>query len=187
MINYISLLRGINVSGQKKIKMADLRKIYEDLELKNVKSYVQSGNVVFQSDVPPDILSAKIELAIEAEYDFSVPVFVYSSGLWQQIKGENPFADDYYKESKFFHVTFLAEMPDKNLISELEGQDFGADEYRIVDNIVYLYCPNGYGRTKLNNNFWERKLKVSATTRNWNTIKKLLELVEENASKTVSE
>lgn len=179
MTIYISLLRGINVSGQKKIKMADLKALYEALDLENVKTYIQSGNVVFESDKkPPFDLPANIREAIQEKYGFSVPVEVRSLNYWRILIKDNIFCLDHEKDDKYFHVTVLAEIPDEKLMHEIDKLSFGDDEYFIVGNRIYLYCPNGYGRTKLNNNFWERKLKVSATTRNWKTVKKLLELAD---------
>jgi uncharacterized protein (DUF1697 family) len=177
MTIYISLLRGINVSGQKKIKMADLKALYQALGLDNVKTYIQSGNVVFESGEASLVLSQKIHEAIEENYGFSVPIEIRSLNDWQAIVAGNPFTPD-NKESKYFHVTLLGEIPDEQLVHEVDKLDFGSDEYHVLGNVVYLYCPNGYGRTKLNNNFWERKLKVTATTRNWKTVNKLLELAE---------
>lgn len=178
MTVYISLLRGINVSGQKKVKMAELSALYETLGLDSIKTYVQSGNVVFQSDQSPGDLSDKIHAAIEKQFGFSVEVLVRSLDDWRALVERSPFAGDGDKDPKYLHITLLAQLPDKQAIAELEVPQAGADEYRIDGQAVYLHCPNGYGRTKLNNNFWEKKLKVGATTRNWNTVNKLLELAE---------
>jgi uncharacterized protein (DUF1697 family) len=177
MTIYISLLRGINVSGQKKIKMADLKALYDALGLGNVKTYIQSGNVLFESEQSPSKLSSEIHEAIQAKYGFSVPIEIRSLADWQAIAAGNPFAPD-NTESKYFHVTLLGEIADEQLVHEVDKLNIETDEYHILGKVVYLYCPNGYGRTKLNNNFWERKLKVTATTRNWKTVNKLLELAE---------
>lgn len=178
MTVYISLLRGINVSGQKKVKMAELSALYETLGLGSGKTYVQSGNVVFQSDQSPADLSDKIHAAIEKQFGFSVEVLVRTLDDWRALVERSPFAGDGDKDPKYLHVTLLAQSPDKQALAELDVPQAGADEYRIAGQVVYLHCPNGYGRTKLNNNFWEKKLKVGATTRNWNTVNKLLELAE---------
>lgn len=176
MTVYISLLRGINVGGQKSIKMVDLRALYEALGFDKVQSYVQSGNVVFTSDEPATTITTAICDGIAEKFAYSVPVMVLTLEAWRNLKESNPFAQDSDKDPKHLHITLLGAIADEQSIHDLEAIDTGSDEYSIIDKIVYLHCPNGYGRTKLNNNFWEKKLNVSATTRNWNTVNKLLAL-----------
>lgn|SRR5690554_6696182 len=166
MITYISIIRGINVSGQKLIKMAALKKMFESLNLENIQTYVQSGNVVFSSKKEdPKELEKIISSGIESEFGFDVSVIVFNSKSLETIIEGNPFAKDPLKDSAFLHVTFLADAP---LCVD--------EEIEFTSNAVYLYCPNGYGKTKLNNNFLESKLKVKATTRNWKTTNELLKL-----------
>ncbi len=175
----ISLLRGINVSGQKKIKMAELKMLYQSLGLDAVTTYIQSGNVVFISrDVAPRELSRKIETAIEEKFYYSVSVFVYSINDWKAVIENNPFCKNTNKDPRRLYITLLAEMPEKQLVKELNQTANDIDEFDLNGKAVYLYCPNGYGRTKLSNNFFEKKLKVPATTRNWNSVNKLLELAQ---------
>lgn len=178
MTVYISLLRGINVSGQKRMKMADLRTMYEELGLEKVKSYVQTGNVIFQSNDNPATLVAQIEARIEVVFGFSADVQVYTVNDWRAIINDSPYLNDADKDRKRLLVTLLAEVPDSQRIQDLGEIDSANDEYHIRDQVIHMYCPEGYGRSKLSNNFWESKLKVRATTRNWNTMNKLLELAE---------
>ena len=97
---------------------------------------------------------------------------------WRAIIAASPFVDDDDKDWKRLLVTLLAETPEAQRIQDLGEIDSGADEYYIRDKAIYVYCPDGYGRSKFSNNFWERKQKVRATTRNWNSINKLLDLAE---------
>ncbi|MEM6630882.1 MAG: DUF1697 domain-containing protein [Bacteroidota bacterium] len=180
MNTYIALLRGINVSGQKKIKMAELRQQLGELGLEGLQTYIQSGNLVFSS-VESDslVLAESIKHKIQEDYGFEVPTQVWGKGLWEQIFTQNPFLPDKSEEIAKLHVTLLAEIPTAEQLSVVSQVHFPPDEFICKDQAIYLYCPNGYGRTKLTNTFWERKLKVAATTRNWKTMTKLREMVEE--------
>ncbi len=177
MITYISILRGINVSGQKIIKMDDLKKMYENLKFENIQTYVQSGNVTFsskQNDAKKieKIISAQIKI----EFGFDVPVIVLSAKALEVIIENNSFAKDKLKDTSFLHVTFLANSPTKFDKESIIKKKQINEEIEFTSSAIYLYCPNGYGKTKLNNNFLETKLNVTATTRNWKTTNELLKL-----------
>jgi len=178
MQTFISILRGINVSGQKKILMTELKALYESLKLKDVTTYIQSGNVLFKSEKNlSDLeLAAKIEKAIYKKYDFEVPVIIRNKDEIKKIISVNPFLKEENSEAKRLYITFLSQAPAKENIESIQGFDFSPDKFSIIGKEVYLYISNGYGETKLSNNFFEKKLKVNATTRNWNTVQKLLEL-----------
>ena len=176
MKQQIAILRGINVSGQKKILMADLKNILEEEGFKTVQTYIQSGNVLFYSD--EQNLADKINLAIKKHYDFDVPVQVLGVDELEKVILENPFLKEENVEEKTLHVTFLATEPAEELVKSVEGLVLENEFFRIIGQVVYLYCPNGYGKIKMNNTFIERKLKVSATTRNWKTVNKLVELAD---------
>lgn len=180
VITYISILRGINV-GNKQIKMADLQKLYEDLGFENITTYIQSGNVIFsvKESIGDSKVAEQIEKKIADQYPFEVPVIVRTVEEWQAGIDANPFLKRQDVEPDKLHVTFLAEAPGRESLEKIAGYDYPPDEFEIVGKEVYLRCPNGYGRTKLSNTFFESKLKVTATTRNWKTVKKLLELVME--------
>ncbi|NCA87088.1 MAG: DUF1697 domain-containing protein [Clostridia bacterium] len=177
MITYISILRGINVSGKNSIKMAALKKMYENLNFGNITTYVQSGNVIFQSKITDtEKLHRTIAHEIEKEFGFRVPVIVLTVESLKTIINQNPFVDDNKKEPSFMHVTFLAAPPQPFDPEHVVSKKNAEEEIFFTHNAVYLYCPNGYGRTKLNNTFLENQLKVVATTRNWKTTTKLLEI-----------
>ena len=177
-MKYISLLRGINVSGQKKIIMKDLKALYESLGFKNVVTYIQSGNVIFDSDSDGDgsdeDVIAKIQSTITKQYGFDVPVQVREASYFENIIEACPFSElDLIEEGMRVMVTFLADVPSEENIVKLMAYVKEPERLVLVGKEVYLHCPNGYGTTKLNNNFIEKKLGVGATTRNWKTILKL--------------
>ncbi len=179
MTIYISILRGINVSGQKIIKMDALKKMYEKLNYENVKTYVQSGNVIFSSkEKDKKELEKIISSQIEKEFGFKVPVIVLNTKNLEKVIENNPFAKDSLKETKFLHVTFLADSLTEFDTEKVIDKKQENEEVAFTSNAVYLYCPNGYGKTKLNNTFLENKLKVRATTRNWKTTNELLKLTK---------
>ena len=178
MQTYISILRGINVGGQRKILMADLKALYEGLGLADVRTYIQSGNVAFTTDttVFNNDLARTLEQAIAKQYLFDVPVIVRSSAEMRHILEANPFARREGIQTEKLHATFLAAAPSANELEKVRALNYSPDEFVISGTEVYLHCPGGYGETKLSNKFFESKLKVSATTRNWNTVNKLVEL-----------
>jgi len=171
------MLRGINVSGQKKIRMADLRSLYESLGLINVRSYLQSGNVIFDSEEENvEKLKDAIEAQIESTFGFSVPVLIQTSEDFQRAIKEHPFAEE---EAIRVLVTFLYESPEKSKLEELSQHEDKVDKFAIGEQEIFLFCPDGYGRTKLSNNFFEKKLGVIATTRNWKSVNALYEMASE--------
>ena len=177
-VTYISILRGINVSGQKKIKMADLRTLYQENGFENVSTYIQSGNVVFDSsEVDRSKLRSFIENVIEDHYEFHVPVDLRTNLEIKAVIENCPYEEAVNEDNATkILVTFLRSIPSEENIMAL-SQYVNPPEKLIVQGAqVYLYCPNGYGRSKLNNTFLERKLGVSATTRNWRSVKKIYEL-----------
>lgn len=176
MITYISILRGINVGGRKRIKMAELKELYESLNFQNVKTYIQSGNAVFQyKEIPSMEITAQIKNKINEVFGFDVAVFIWTKDEFQKIIEKNPFKDD---EINKLYVTFLSEIPLTCPISEIENRKDEFEKFKIFDKEVYLVIPGGYGKTNLSNNFFEKKLKVSATTRNWKTTNRLLEIAD---------
>jgi uncharacterized protein (DUF1697 family) len=180
MNTFISMLRGINVSGQKKIRMTELRSLYKSLNLVNVETYVQSGNVVFDSpEQDASKLAKLLEAQIEQSFGYSVPVFIRPPHDFQRLLDSNPFSNARNEDPTKLHVTFLYSPPSESRLSSLEIPNDKADEFFVRDQEIFLFCPNGYGRTKLSNNFFERKLDVSATTRNWKTVNALHKMTNE--------
>lgn len=179
MKTYISILRGINVSGHNMIKMDVLRQMYTLLGFKNVQSYIQSGNVLFQCETSEkQNLEKKIVKKILETFHFEVFVLVKELDEIKEIVSNNPFVNIRNEDITRLHVTFLSSTPLKENLDKVNGQQYVPDEFIIIDKAIYLFCPNGYGNTKLSNNFFENKLKVSATTRNWKTTNELVSIAE---------
>jgi uncharacterized protein (DUF1697 family) len=187
MKTYVSLLRGINVSGQNKIRMHDLKQLYESLNLENLVLYLQSGNVVFDSpEKDPFLLARIIEAGITQSFGSTVQVLLRDKNSFMKIKEGNPFITKRNGNPEKLYITFLFQIPPESTISNLLSTSDpkqtiknNNDEFLIIEREVYLLCQNGYGRTKLSNNFFERKLKVSATTRNWKTVSALYEILKQ--------
>jgi uncharacterized protein (DUF1697 family) len=179
MKTYITILRGINVSGHKMIKMADLKKMFETLPFENVRTYIQSGNVVFDARAEDEQDFEKlIHNTIQKTFSFSVPVIVLEAKELKNVWQDNPFLKGRNEDVTQLHVTFLDEIPNNNLVEKLkETAQFLPDEWILDGRAIYLFCPNGYGKTKLTNNFFENKLKVTATTRNWKTVNELISMI----------
>ena len=178
MNTYIALLRGINVSGKNIIKMDALRKLMLNVGLQDVQTYIQSGNIVFKyDDVAVAFLQKLIEDSIFENFGFQPPVLVIQCSQLESIYNQNPYLKAYPDHLNKLHITFLSAVPSADLIEQLKTSTFSPDEFSIVGNAVYLYCPEGYGNTKLTNTFFEKKLKVQATTRNLNTLHHLLNLI----------
>ena len=180
MNKYLSLLRGINVSGQKKIKMADLKVLYEEIGCENVATYIQSGNVVFEhkSDDKAE-LKSKIEKAIVDKYQFSVYVDILSPDELKKAQDQMPFNEiDIDTHGNKAFIAFLSETPDDDNIKTLNQYVSEPDRLVILDKCLYLHLPNGAGKSKLSTNFIESKLKITTTMRNLKTMKKLCEMME---------
>lgn len=174
MNTYISLLRGINVSGQKKVSMAELKKLYESLGFKSVSTYIQSGNVVFQyPDTNTTKLTGRIEAKIKQYFKFDVSVLIRTKNEFQAVIENNPFRN---KDSHKLHVTFMSDISSRIQTDEINKLKEKSEGFSIHDKQIYLFCPNGYGKSKLSNTFFERKFKVTATTRNWKTVSTLCDI-----------
>jgi uncharacterized protein (DUF1697 family) len=175
---YIALLRGINVSGHKTILMDDLKALFEKMDLGEVKTYIQSGNVVFNTgETFTDAeLAQRIQQVITTRYNFFVPVFIRSGDEMVKILADNPFLKEKDINPDWLHVTFLSDSPRQSDREAISKYDFSPDRFYLVRNEAYLYCPQGYGNTKISNLFFENRLKVSASTRNWKTVIKLVDL-----------
>ena len=179
MTAFVSLLRGINVGGHHKIRMDELKELYESLGFKDVLPYIQSGNVVFTSDeADPARLRRQIEEGLEKKFGFHVEVFVRTAAELRDIIDKNPFQSQQSKESKWVVVIFLATRPDDTAQEDLLKTYVGPEELFIIGKEVYIYYPQGIGRSKLSNSLIEKKLKTLGTARNWNTILQLQKLIQ---------
>lgn len=173
----IGILRGINVGGKRKILMADLKSICEKLGLKNVTTYIQSGNLIFSSDKPNSELENYLEKAIVEKFGFDVPVIVRTEKELENSINNNPFLDK-NADINQLHLTFLKEKPCKENIEKTLTFNYEPDKFKIDDKDAFIFCAGKYHESKLTNNFFEKQLKVGATTRNWKTVMKLSELIK---------
>lgn len=181
METYIAILRGINVSGQKMIKMPELKLHLEEAGFRNVRTYIQSGNVLFEyKRADAGKIGSLIKKLIETKFGFDVPVIVKTVSELVEVMENNPFLKKRKEDIDKLHVTFLSEEPKKEQLDKFIPPANIPDEYIFSGKAIYLVCPNGYGQTKLTNNFFENKLKVTATTRNWKTVLKLAEMANNN-------
>src|SRR5258706_14837565 len=180
MTTFVALLRGINVLGRKGIRIADLKESLAALGHREATAYLQSGNVVFDaSRASPKKLASAITARIAEDFRYQVEVLVMPSRTLDRIVDANPLRPSIGAGQKLFHCTFL--------FGPVAESDFGAidlpaqtgEQARLVGQAVFLYCPHGYGKTKLNNAFFEKTLRVPATTRNWRTVLALQKLCAE--------
>lgn len=180
MTSYVSLLRGINVSGQKKINMKDLKSLYESLGFMKTSTYIQSGNVVFtSSDTTESKLKALIEESLSKRYGFEVPVIILTKNNVLQALNMLPFEDvspEFHGSQTLF--SFLSKNVENNKIEDFNRYLSSTEQLYMNNDVVYLYCPDGYGKTKITTNLLEKKLNVIATTRNWKTMLKINSMLQ---------
>ena len=175
----ISLLRGVNVGGHNKIKMDALRALYESLELREPHTLVQSGNVVFRTaERNPVRLSKRIEDGIERQFGFRPAVIVRTSSELRDVIARNPFAKRRGIDPSKLLVTFLASDPGAEARDKVLKIKADPEELRFSGRELYIYFPNGMGRSKLPWATFAKTLKTRGTGRNWNTVTKLLEIAQ---------
>ena len=173
----VALLRSVNVGGRNRVPMAELRALSESLGFDDVQTYVQSGNLVLSGPGPASAAARTLEAGITDAFGLEVPVIVRTTRQLSRILDANPYLGDGV-DPKTLHVTFLAAAPaaePKRALTatgtdaESDGS-FGDDRFALAGTEVFLHCPGGYGNTKLNNAFFERRAGQVATTRNWRTV-----------------
>jgi uncharacterized protein (DUF1697 family) len=179
MTTYISILRGINVGGHNMIKMDALKQLYVSLGYSSVQNYIQSGNIIFNA---PDTTTAALEetlsKAIFLTFGLHVAVIVLTPEELGNALTNNPYSPDPLRDSARIYFTFVSKVPDKALLESISHGLYAPDEFSACDKVIYNYCPNGYGNTKLTNTFFERKLKLNATSRNLKTVSELFAIAQ---------
>jgi uncharacterized protein (DUF1697 family) len=172
---FIALLRGINVGGRNKLPMRELVRILESLGLKNVQTYIQSGNVVFQTGRADKLaLSQEISAAIGASHGFTPQAFILDVEALQAAMAANPFPEG-EEDPKSLHLFFLDAVPQDPDLSVLEAVKADSERYELIDNVFYLHAPDGIGRSRLAEKVG-RGWDVSITARNWRTVSKVMEM-----------
>jgi uncharacterized protein (DUF1697 family) len=177
MAKYIAFLRGINVSGQKLIKMEELRKLFESMKLKNVASYIQSGNVVFEAPGEPKALLKKIKNGIHKTFGFDVETVLRTDKEIAAVVKNDPFKKSKGIDYKKVYVAFLSEEPSREAKAEFDYKGDDVEALHLKGKELYILYTEGMGKAKFTHNYIERKLKITATARNWNTVNKMLEMV----------
>lgn len=177
-MTYIALLRGINVGGRNKIKMANLRNFLMENGFENVKTYIQSGNVVLDSTYNSTKVVEKIRQIITDNYGFDIKIVVKTPAEIINITNASPTEmTDNIPHNRVFAM-LLDAIPEKENVDLFLEKDFSPDLLTIENDVVYFACPNGVSKSKLSNNLIEKKLKVNGTTRNYKTMVKLLSMVK---------
>jgi uncharacterized protein (DUF1697 family) len=175
-MRYAALLRGINVGGNKKVAMAELRGLLAELGHADISTYLQSGNAVFTSpEQDPRELADAIAAAVEERLGVSIRVVVRTGAELAAARQSSPLPGEPENPSRFF-VAFLSAPPARASLDALAAQSFGPDQVWVSGREAYLWCPNGASETTLTNAFLEKSLGVTATSRNWNTVTKLVSL-----------
>ena len=157
--------------------MADLKSMCEKLELKNVKTYIQSGNLIFNSDRQNSDLENELEKAILENFGFKVPVIVRTEKELETSIKNNPFFDKDVDINQL-HLTFLKEKPSQDDVDKILTYNYEPDDFKIKDKDTFIFCSGKYHQSRLTNSFFEKQLMVGATTRNWKTVMKLSELIK---------
>lgn len=178
---YIVLLRGINVGGHNKVPMAELRKALADRGFVDVSTYIASGNVLLEAGDrhEPEVVD-EVADAVTERFGLSIPIVARSVTEWPAILAANPFPDA-EAEPKFLHVSLCDRAPDAEAIAAFDAAAYLPDRLAVVGRELYLWYPNGSGRSKLTGAVLERRLGVTTTARNWSTMLKLAELAPSTA------
>ena len=171
MTTFIALLRGINVGGNKKIAMADLRAIAADLGFENPRTLLNSGNLVFRSAKTAPAIEKQLESKLDCD------VIVRTADEWKAIVANNPFKDAARRDPGHLIVACLREAPKKGAIEALRNAIVGREVVELRGRDAYFIYPDGQGTSKLTNTVIEKNLGTRATARNWNTVRKLLDVV----------
>ncbi len=172
----IALLRGINVGGKNRLPMKELAAMFINAGCEDVRTYIQSGNVVFRRDQALEGDIAKIiSASILDAFGHQVSVITRTAEEFHRVVDANPFVDAGPAPDKL-HVVFLADPPETSQIDGLDPNRSPGDDYFVARREVYLHCPNGFARTKLSNSYFDSRLSTTSTTRNWRTVLKLYEM-----------
>lgn len=180
MSAFVAFLRGVNMTGHNKIKMTDLVSLMKKAGFKDAETFIQSGNVIFSNpdDLTEKDIVSKIEGAINTKYGYNVIAIVRSEKELRDVIALNPFLSENDFNPAKMAVLFLTEPPSSDQILKVAKVDYPPDKFQISGSEIFIYCPNGFGKTKLYTNFFENKMKVVGTARNWNTVNKTLEIAE---------
>jgi len=166
------------MTGHNSIKMADLADLYEKLGFNDAETYIQSGNVIFtfSGDMSESLLSEKIEKAIQEKFNYNIPVMLRTIEEIRGLYADNPFLEEEKFDPSRMAVLFLHDEVSDLQAEKVKYVDYPPDKFKIKGREIFIFCPNGFGKTKLYTNFFENKMKVTGTARNWKTVETLLKI-----------
>lgn len=173
---HIALLRGINVGGRNKVPMAELRDLLTRRGFMDVRTYIQSGNVILRSDGREDEIVERVHTAILERFDLEVPVIVRTTRDFETVAASHPLSA-VVDDPRFLMVAFLDREPGEPVQSRLDASEFAPDRFEGTGREIYLAYPNGSGRSKLSHTLLERRLGVTVTARNWKTVRALADML----------
>ena len=176
-MTHVTLLRGINVGGKNTLPMKDLTQLFAEAGASKVRTYIQSGNVIFEASKGAQTIAEKVAEGIEKRFGFRSPLIVRSAEEWRKTIRANPFAAK-VTDQRWLHVYFLANAPRAGAIAGLDAARSAPDVFHVLGREIYLHLPNGMGRTKLTNAYFDSKLATICTARNWATVLKLAEMMQ---------
>jgi uncharacterized protein (DUF1697 family) len=173
------------MAGHNKIKMTDLSALYKSLGFEDAETFIQSGNVVFSNtdNLPVPDIAVRIEAAILKKFKYNIPVIIRTPEELRDIISINPFLEEENFNPEKLAVIFLNEEPLEEQIEKVKNVNYPPDKFKIAGKEIFIYCPNGFGKSKIHTGFFENKMKVTGTARNWKTINTLLEIAIENINK----
>ena len=176
---YLALLRGINLGPKNKISMGDLAEVFAETGCQGVRTYIQSGNVIFEASPEVSVrLPELVTKEIEKRFGYKVPVMLRTTREMRQVIRENPFLEEGAAED-VLHVMFLADLPQPGAVKSLDPDRSPPNRFNVRGSEVYLLFPEGFARTKLTSSYFDSKLGTIGTVRSWRTVTKLLELMEQ--------
>ncbi|WP_329185234.1 DUF1697 domain-containing protein [Actinacidiphila glaucinigra] len=180
MTGYVALLRGINVGPTTRLPMQDLRRLLEEIGGTSVRTHLQSGNALFEHErAHPAELADALETAVAAAFDGRrVPCVVREAAGLAGVVERNPFDMTGVDPARFL-VTFLSGPVEADRLAGLDPAGFAPDEFRPGEREIYVHCPNGVQKTRLSHALWEKRLGLTATARNWNTVTRLAAMAAE--------
>lgn len=179
MQTYISFLRSVNIAGHNLIKMTELSELFKKMGFSDVKTYIQSGNIIFSisDDLTSSDLSDNLEKAILGRFSLQIHVMTRTTRELSEMFSNNPYLKEPDFDPSKSAVLFLHEEPSDAQIQKVKDINYPPDRFKIIGKEIFIYCPNGFGRTKIYTNFFEKKMGVIGTGRNWKTVTTVLNLI----------
>jgi uncharacterized protein (DUF1697 family) len=174
------------MTGHNSMKMSDLSGLYVELGFKDVETFIQSGNVLFRtpSENSESATAGKIEKSIKQRFGYDVPVMIRNIEELRVIFSSNPFTGEEKFDPARTAVILLHEIPSEDQIQRVIKADYPPDKFKIIGREIFIFCPNGFGRSKIYTNFFENKMGVTGTARNWKTISTILNIAEIKTAKS---